>query len=173
MPISKMRIHHSSNKGDWETPRELFDQLNAEFKFSLDAAASRKNTKVVSYYTKEDNGLVQPWKGTVWVNPPYGRGIDKWVEKAIASARAGATVVMLMPARFDTRWGQALLNHADEVRYVAGRVTFVGAKDPAPFPSAIAILRPSPQWASGSKRITFTLPKRHGSSPWTRMVRVL
>ena len=83
----------------WETPQAFFDQLNAEFCFSLDACALPWNAKCERYYTPEQDGLSQIWTGVVWCNPPYGRKIGKWVEKAVASVSEGATVVMLLPAR--------------------------------------------------------------------------
>ena len=62
-----------------------------------------------------DPGLTQPWPNpdgspaTTYVNPPYGRGIRKWLEKAICSAQGGGTVVMLVPARTDSVWFQQLM----------------------------------------------------------------
>ena len=88
----------------WETPQDFFDQLDKEFDFDLDTCALEGNAKCTNYYTPEQDGLSLPWTGTVWCNPPYGRQIGKWVEKAARSAAEGATVVMLLPARTDTRW---------------------------------------------------------------------
>lgn len=75
----------SSEKEDRETPQNFFDELNKEFHFTLDAAASPENTKCDSYFTKEQNGLTQSWAGqTVWVNPPYGRyTTGLWVKKGL------------------------------------------------------------------------------------------
>lgn len=74
----------SSVKMDWRTPRELFYDLDCEFNFGLDAAASRENAKCLNYFTPEDDGLSQSWAGygSVFCNPPYGREIGKWVQKA-------------------------------------------------------------------------------------------
>lgn len=94
-----------SSKTDlWETPQGFFDQLNAEFHFDLDVCALPENAKCKRYYTPELDGLSQPWDGTCWCNPPYGRGIGAWVYKARSASDAGHTVVMLLPARTDTRW---------------------------------------------------------------------
>ena len=72
-----------SSKSDlWETPQDLFDRLDAEFGFDLDACALPQNAKCERYYTPEQDGLFQPWDGVVWCNPPYGRDIGKWVQKA-------------------------------------------------------------------------------------------
>lgn len=72
----------SSKTDMWETPQWLFDKLNEEFNFDLDVCATKDNTKCVEYYTKEQDGLKQPWYGVCWCNPPYGKEIGKWVEKA-------------------------------------------------------------------------------------------
>ena len=95
-----------SSKTDlWETPQDFFDMLDAEFGFTLDAAADAQNHKCPRYYTREQDGLKQPWPGAVWCNPPYGRQIDKWVQKAsYENAVNNNTIVMLLPARTDTRW---------------------------------------------------------------------
>lgn len=92
-----------SSKTDlWETPQSFFDKLNEEFHFNLDVCAIPENTKCYAYYTPEMDGLSQPWYGRCWCNPPYGRDIGRWVEKADMSAKRGALVVMLLPARTDT-----------------------------------------------------------------------
>ncbi len=95
-------LHFSSKSEEWYTPQDLFDRLDSIYHFTLDAAASEENSKCEHYYTKEDDALNKPWQGTVWLNPPYGRGIGEWIKKAYQSASEGATVVCLLPARTDT-----------------------------------------------------------------------
>ena len=86
-----------SSKSDlWETPQDLFDKLDAEFRFTMDVCALPENAKCARYYTPEQDGLHQPWDGIVWCNPPYGREIGKWVEKAHYSTYKGITTVMLL-----------------------------------------------------------------------------
>ncbi|KEF35509.1 adenine methyltransferase [Deinococcus sp. RL] len=142
-----MAVHYSSEKHDWTTPRSFFDELNAEFNFTLDAAASPHNALCSRYFTEADDGLSQPWTGTVWCNPPYGRQIGRWIAKAAQSACEGATVVMLIPARTDTAaWHDHILfNPQAEVRFVRGRLRFGDATANAPFPSAVIIFRPGGQ----------------------------
>lgn len=164
---------HSSKRQDWATPPELFATLDAEFTFDLDAAADERNAKTARYYTQADDALTQPWSGRVYVNPPYGRGMGRWVEKAICSSREGATVVMLVPARTDSIWFQQLIAHADEIRFLAGRVVFEGATEPAPFPNAVCVLRPDPRWTASDRRVTFSMPTRHAAGhPWRVMRQV-
>ena len=131
----------SSDRGDWETPQDFFDALDAEFGFTLDAAASPLNAKCARYWTEEDDALIQRWEGVVWCNPPYGRVVGDFVKKGFEEAQKGATVVMLLPARTDTRWWHDWVMRAAEIRLVRGRLRFVGAKSSAPFPSAVAVFR--------------------------------
>lgn len=132
----------SSATDEWETPQETFDRLNRIFKFTLDVCALPDNAKCPRYFTPEEDGLVQVWDGTCWMNPPYGRDIDKWVEKAYRSAKEnGATVVCLVPARVDTRWWHDYCAKG-EVYFIRGRLKFGGSDNSAPFPSAVVVFRP-------------------------------
>lgn len=74
----------SSVKMDWRTPKDFFRELNQEFHFGLDAAATPENAKCARYFTPEMDGLSLTWSGygAVFCNPPYGREIGKWVQKA-------------------------------------------------------------------------------------------
>lgn len=139
---SGMAVHYSSVKHDWTTPRAFFDALNTEFHFTLDAAASPENALCPEFYTEADDGLAMSWRGhTVWVNPPYGRGIGKWIQKAAESAVLGATVVMLIPARTDTAaWHTHIHGQPGvEIRFVRGRLRFGDATENAPFPCAVVV----------------------------------
>ena len=134
-----MNVHHMSKKYDWETPCDLFEQLNHEFAFTLDPCATQENKKCDRYYTLEDNGLIQSWAGEiVFMNPPYGRLIGKWIQKAFEESQQGAVVVCLIPSRTDTIWWHNYCMHG-EVRFIKGRLNFSGHKHNAPFPSAIVI----------------------------------
>ena len=134
-------VHFSSKTELWETPQSFFDALNAEFKFTLDACATPENTKCTQFYSPEQDGLKQEWSGSVWCNPPYGRQIHLWIRKAYESSLTGATVVMLIPARTDTKiWHELIFPHA-EVRFVPGRLKFGAAKYNAPFPCAIVVFK--------------------------------
>jgi len=133
----------TSNSGEWETPQSFFDRLNKIYRFDLDAAASHENAKCSSYYTKEDDALTQPWPGRVWCNPPYGREVAAFVEKGWKAAQHQRTliVVMLLPARTDTRWWHEWVMRAKLIYLVRGRLRFVGAPSSAPFPSAVALFQ--------------------------------
>jgi site-specific DNA-methyltransferase (adenine-specific) len=137
-----LSVHFSSKTCVWATPQDFFDKLDAEFGFALDVCALRENAKCKRYFTPEVNGLVQEWRDVCWMNPPYGREIGRWVAKAFESARNGATVVCLLPARTDTAWWHDYVMQACEIRFVRGRLRFGGAESGAPFPSAVVVFRP-------------------------------
>ncbi|MBQ1450880.1 MAG: adenine methyltransferase [Eggerthellaceae bacterium] len=138
----------SSTTPEWSTPRDLFDELDAEFHFDLDVASTDENALCEKHYTKDDDGLSNEWTGSVWCNPPYGREIGKWMRKAAESNWGGVTVC-LVPARTDTAWWHEwIVGHATEVRFIRGRLKFGGSESGAPFPSAIVVYdkRPSRYW---------------------------
>jgi len=126
---------------DWETPLDLFEALDREFGFELDVCAMPENAKCERYFTPEQDGLKQRWEGVCWMNPPYGRGIRRWIRKAYEESLRGATVVCLIPARTDTSWWHDYCLKG-EIRFLRGRLRFGGAKRNAPFPSAIVIFMP-------------------------------
>ena len=134
MSINKALL--SSNTCELETPQLFFDALNAEYHFDVDVCATENNAKCERYYSKEQDGLSQQWKGVCWMNQPYGREIGKWMRKAYESSLYGATVVCLVPARTDTAWWHDYAMKG-EVEFVRGRLKFGGSKANAPFPSAI------------------------------------
>lgn len=137
------KIMFSSKTDLWETPQDLFDELNEEFHFNLDVCALPENAKCNKFYTPDDDGLIKPWTGVCWCNPPYGREIGKWIRRAWISSAVGNTVVMLLPARTDTKWFHEYIYNKNrvEVRFLRGRLKFGNAKNSAPFPSMIVIFR--------------------------------
>ena len=145
---------YSSKSDEWETPDWLFDELNKEFGFTLDPCATHDNAKCEKYYIMEDDGLSKSWEGEiVFVNPPYGRSIGKWVKKCYEESKY-ATVVVLMPARTDTSYfHDYIYGKADDIRFLRGRLKFKNQMlssyneegdcklSPAPFPSMIVIFK--------------------------------
>lgn len=133
-----------SRSDNWETPQYFFDEMDREFHFTLDSCADADNAKCVNYFTKQEDALKQEWNGRVWCNPPYGRRIGKWIKKAIDEIRSNAElIVMLIPARTDTRWFHDYIykNPNVEIRFIKGRIKFGGSVENAPFPSMIVIFR--------------------------------
>ncbi len=142
--MSNLAVHFSSQTDMWETPQNLFDELNAKHHFTLDVCATAENAKCHHYFSPEVDGLSKDWKDNIcWMNPPYGREIGKWVKKAWESSHIdwqhkGATVVCLLPARTDTAWWHDYCIKG-EITFIRGRLKFGGHKNSAPFPSAIVI----------------------------------
>lgn len=141
-------VMFSSASGEWPTPDEFFQKLNDEFHFTLDVAATAGNAKCPRYYDVITDGLAQDWTGeNVWMNPPYGRGIDKWIAKAHEAKGTGTLTVALIPARTDTLWWHRYIepirkDRPEDVRFLKGRLKFGGAQHPAPFPSVVVVFRP-------------------------------
>ena len=134
----------SSENHDWETPGDLFHAVNQEFKFDLDAAANESNAKLGSFISPTEDALSLDWslKGkSIWLNPPYGRTIGKWLKKAYCESLKGCTVVVLTMVRSDTKWWQEWAMKAAEIRLIEGRVHFKRGQEsgPSPAPSALII----------------------------------
>jgi len=151
MDTQTQKLMFSSKSDEWETPLEFYNKLNKRFKFTLDPCATHENHKCEKYYTIEDDGLSKSWcDETVFVNPPYG-DIAKWVKKAYyESTQNGATVVMLIPSRTDTKyWHDYIMSSASAIYFIKGRLKFknkviadyTGKTDvsPAPFPSVVVV----------------------------------
>ena len=137
------KVIFSSRSCEWETPQWLFDQLDEEFHFTIDVAANQENHKCDRYYTEEDDGLSKSWEGeTVWLNPPYGLEVRRWMRKAWEEHKQhGITIVTLVPSRTDVAWFHDFVYGKAEIRFIRGRLHFSNSKSPATFPSMIVIYR--------------------------------
>lgn len=131
-------VYASSKTDEWATPQDLFDRLDAIWHFDLDVCATASNAKCAKYYTREQDGLKQEWRGCCWMNPPYGREIGRWMRKAYEASMQGATVVCLVPARTDTAWWHDYAMQG-EIAFFRGRLKFGNAQNSAPFPSALVV----------------------------------
>ena len=143
-----MRDEITAKYHDYETPMSIFKVLDDEFHFTLDVAASAKNTKCKQYFTKEQNGLVQEWSGVCWCNPPYGTAPKDWVIKAYNTALEGkATTVLLIPARTNADYFHDYC-FKGEIRYVRGRPSFKredGTTQTPMLPLAVVIFQSAQQ----------------------------
>lgn len=134
---------YSSRSEEWPTPADFFATLDAEFGFTLDPCTSVEAAKCAKFYTKEQDGLGQDWgQETVFCNPPYGKRIGPWARKCYEASLNGATVVLLVHARTDTRWFHDWVYGKATLRFVKGRLKFGDGTQSAPFPSLMAIFRP-------------------------------
>mgnify|MGYP000875913726 FL=1 len=136
----------SSKKEDWETPQLFFNELNKKYKFNWDLASSDANAKCVNHFTVGDDSLSQDWsalEGNLWLNPPYGRDLKRWVKKAYESSLNREDVlVMLIPSRTDTSYWHDYIFDKAEIKFIRGRLKFENggvASQPAPFPSALIV----------------------------------
>lgn len=143
------KIMFSSNRQDWATPIDFFKQLDDEFHFTLDPCCTELTAKCKKFYTPKEDGLKQDWKGhNVFVNPPFGREQPLWIKKCFEeSLKPNTLVVMLIPARTDTKAFHKYIYPHAEIRFVKGRLTFEKPNTDtpknkwtkAPFPSMVCI----------------------------------
>ena len=141
------RIHFSSKSVQHNTPKEIFNELHTEFKFNFDPAVP----PIIGNFS--GNALTSKWKpknqkGRVFVNMPYKRGeIIKWIRKGWKELCLGHAelIVFLFPLR-NADYLKFLRKHGAEIRLADKRLKFEKESNddnPAPFDSAIAILRDS------------------------------
>lgn len=136
-------VMSSSKDMDWETPQSFVDAL--PFEFTLDACATADNAKAPRWITPEEDALQLPWEGVVWMNPPYGRQVGQWIEKALKEAREHqAVVVVLVPNRTETKWFDIIWEHAALICFLSRRIKFLHpdtakARNGAPFASVLAV----------------------------------
>lgn len=137
------KVLFSSNKMDWATPQEIVDGIGRRYKldFTLDVCATESNAKCINYFTPEEDGLKQDWKGVCWMNPPYGVAVYQWMEKAFKEVLSGGVdaVACLLPSRTDTKWFHDFATKADVILFIRGRIKFIGGDSTAPFPSLVLI----------------------------------
>lgn len=130
---------------EWETPPALFAQLDRLYAFDLDVCASDTNAKCPCYFTTAEDGLTQPWAGACWMNPPYGKPLTQWMQKAESERRHCRVIVCLVPARTDTRWFHDYVLGKAEIHFLRGRIRFLRdglQQQGANFPSMIVVYRP-------------------------------
>lgn len=125
------RALFSAQTGKWATPQALYAELDAEFHFTLDPCPMDDAERIM-----ELDGLARSWAGErIFCNPPYGRNVWRWLDKA----REAECAVFLLPSRTDTQWFHDYALKADEIRFVKGRLRFGDADAGAPFPSVILV----------------------------------
>ena len=140
------QVMFSSKSEEWETPQELYNYLNLDYRFTLDPCATPENAKCEKFFTREDDGLNKSWEGEkVFMNPPYGRDIKKWVKKAYEEGQKPETVVAcLIPSRTDTKYWHEYCMKAWKIHFVKGRLKFTNnniGNNSAPFPYAVIIFK--------------------------------
>lgn len=116
-----------------KTPDSFYNQLNNEFDFNFDPCPLNPNPTT--------DGLKIPWKERVFINPPYGKEIRGWLEKAINEIKIGNTdiAVFLIPSYTDVKWFHEIVIKYGEIRFIKGRLKFSKHTNTAPFASMIVI----------------------------------
>lgn len=141
LTVAFLATKFESTSQEWETPKELFDPLMAEFGFTLDVCATQYNAKCDHYFTASDDALSLSWEsdGFCWMNPPFN-DLKRWVKKAFDESRLGHSVVCLLPCRTNTGWWHDYVMKG-EIRFIRGRPKFNGAEHGLPQPLAIVIFQ--------------------------------
>jgi hypothetical protein len=113
--MKNRNLEHSDN---WATPKELYDKLNAEFKFDFDPCPLHSDF----------DGLTIEWGKSNYINPPYSRQLkEAFVIKAIEESKKGKVCVMLLPVSTSTKlFHKHILPNAKDIRFLEGRVRFLG-----------------------------------------------
>jgi phage N-6-adenine-methyltransferase len=145
MDKSTQETMFSSKSQEWGTPPEFYERLNWRFgPFTLDPCADEENAKCSTYFTESDDGLVQDWGGhTVFCNPPYN-DMKSWARKCHEeSLKPDTKVVLLCPARTDTRYFADYIMKSAEIHFIKGRLKFGNSTNCAPFPSMIVVFNGS------------------------------
>ena len=137
----KNNVHFSSESIFWNTPKEIIDLVEQFWgEIDLDPCSNEGVANVPSNDRFTHDGLDQDWHGKVFVNPPYGREINDWIEKSINEyiVKNCDEVLLLVPSRTDTKWFAQLYEFP--VLFIDGRLKFGDETNSAPFPSAIFYL---------------------------------
>ena len=132
----------TSKKPDWQTPKWLFEKLDSHFHFMSDVCANDKNFLCDIYYTEQNSCLDKDWEVINFMNPPYGRSIGQFIEKAYYEWWDNdCTTVAVLPARTDTKWFHKYIYNKASIVFMKGRLKFEGGHvlAPAPFPTMIVI----------------------------------
>lgn len=139
----------NKNSDEFGTPDWLFQQLDQEFKFTIDAAATKENTKLPRFWTKEDNALKQNWDyERVFCNPPYSRGnVELFFRYALYETRGKdcSVAVLIIPTYTEREWYHKYRSQF-EVRFVHKRIQFIGGGSSARGNHMIIVFR-SRHWA--------------------------
>ena len=118
-----MKNRNNPTRDDWKTPDCLYKPLHEEFNFDFDPCP------IIEGAIPDDrNGLLTEWGQRNFVNPPYSRGVkEQFVRKALEESRKGKLCVLLLPVSTSTvLFHDFILPYANEIRFVKGRVSFIG-----------------------------------------------
>lgn len=148
--MSNFQGKFSSAKQEWETPLPLYNKLDSLYNFTIDLAADASNHKHNQFLGPgsevNEDSFNEDWKGVGWLNPPYGlktRKLQDWIKRAaVQSELHNSTIVLLIPARTNTKWWhEIIMEKADQIYFIKGRPKFGGATHGLPQPLAVIVFR--------------------------------
>jgi|APHM01.1.fsa_nt_gi DNA N-6-adenine-methyltransferase (Dam). len=143
--MTDMNFVQKSKKDVWQTPDTLWQPIDNRDNIDLDPCAAKDTNIGDTSYTIEDNGLAQPWSGTVWLNPPFSYK-NKWFNKLEQEASNCDRIYVITPDSTNVQswWHNKLAPMCDWAWFSNGRVKYIdpqtGEKGKSPsFGTAINI----------------------------------
>ncbi len=108
---------------DWYTPPAIFDALHLAFDLDPCSPGAHHWVPAQRVYTRDDDGLAQPWSGLVFMNPPFGgrNGVVPWLDRFFAHGNG----IGLAAARTSSGWFQDWMPRADTVLFPRGKTKFI------------------------------------------------
>ena len=127
----------SSDKQNWETPQDKWNEWNNIYDFQIDLASSKENSKCGEFYIDEEiDSLSVDWHtltdGWMWINPPYDQS-KEFIKKCDEEAKKGAKIVCLLPSRTDTIAFHTYIYKKYEIDFLKGRLKFEINGEPIPY----------------------------------------
>lgn len=165
---ARSSVHGSSVDQTWNTPPEVIDPIVAAFgAITLDPCSNDRSivpARLAWTLERDGDSLVRIWpaRGRIYVNPPYKRALPDWIRKVsevYAARRGQLEIIMLVPARTDSRWWHAAIDGGALVGFWRGRIRFLGARGSrygALFPSALLYWGERPERFQRIKQIRVT-----------------
>ncbi len=132
MKSNHQLINQDSGSKEWYTPVEIIELARKVMGgIDLDPASCLMANQVVgatNYLTKNDDGLSKSWAGRVWLNHPFGRGLnEKWINKAVSEFENNRVEICMITFNSTSEgWFRPLLNFKQ--CFIHGRVNYVNAK---------------------------------------------
>lgn len=132
---------HESSRNEsveWWTPKYVIDAIGETY--DLDPCAPQGGVPWIPaarHIALPDDGLLLPWDGFVWMNPPYGSQTAKWLDKLALHGNG----IALVFARTDTKWFSRVVDTADCICFVRSRIRFLrNGQNGGPGPGAGSML---------------------------------
>ncbi len=152
----KEGFSHESAKNktvEWYTPKYIFDAIGTVF--DLDPCSPGKAivpwvpAKECYCFTDGQDGMMLPWKGNVYMNPPYGKNTPAWLERLALHG----TGIALLFSRTDATWFHRFVSMADAICFVKGRIRFIGENNARSY--AAGTFKPEETPGAGSMLIAY------------------